>query len=76
MTAPEEIHNVSNSQLSVARHFGGCRYAGASYHYDASGDVLVRMDIWLAKIKEESAAGKAAREDEKAKWLALQEALF
>jgi outer membrane protein W len=76
LTAPEEIHNVSHTQLSVARHFGGCRYAGATYHYDANHDVLVRMDVWLARIKEESAAGKAAREDEKAKWLALQNRLF
>ena len=76
MKAPEEIHGISNSQLSVARHFGGCRYAGASYHYDAIRDALVRMDIWLARIKEDSAAGKAAREAEKAKWLAMQSALF
>lgn len=76
MQAPEEIHNVSNSQLSVARHFGGCKFQGAAYHYDASRDVLVRRDVWLARIKEESAAGKAARDAEKAKWLALQERLF
>lgn len=76
MKSPEEIHNVSHSQLSVARHFGGCKFQGATYHYDASRDVLVRMDVWLVRIKEESAAGKAAREDEKAKWLALQAALF
>lgn len=76
MTAPQEIHNVSHTQLSVARHFGGCKFQGATYHYEASRDVLVRMDVWLARIKEESAAGKAAREDEKAKWLALQNRLF
>ena len=49
---------------------------GASYHYDASRDVLVRMDVWLARIKEESAAGKAARDAERAKWEALQAKLF
>lgn len=76
MKAPEEIHNISHSQLSVARHFGGCKYMGASYHYDASRDVLVRMDVLLARIKEESAAGNAARDAERAKWEALQAKLF
>lgn len=76
MNAPEEIHNVSHSQLSVARHFGSCRYAGVNYHYEASRDVLVRMDIWLSRIKEDSAAGRAAREAEKSKWMALQNKLF
>ena len=76
MSAPEIIYNISGSQMSPVRHFGGCRYAGASYHYDASRDALVRMDIWLARIKEDSAAGKAAREAEKANWLAMQAALF
>ena len=46
MKSPEEIHNISHSQLSVARHFGGCKYMGASYHYDASQDALIRMDVW------------------------------
>ena len=72
MKAPEEIHGISNSQLSVARHFGGCKYMGASYHYDSSQDALIRMDVWLKRMREDSAAGKAAREAEKAKWLALQ----
>ena len=76
MTAPEEIHGISNSQLSVARHFCGCKYMGASYHYDASQDALIRMDVWQKRMHEDSAAGKAAREAEKANWLAMQSALF
>lgn len=76
MTAPEEIHGVSNTQLSVARHFGGCKFQAASYHYDASRDVLVRMDVWQKRMHEDSAAGRAARAAEKAKWEALRGGLF
>ncbi len=76
MKAPEEIHSISHGQLSVARHFGGCKYMGASYHYDASKDVLIRMDVWKKRMHEDSAAGKAARDDERAKLEALQAKLF
>lgn len=76
MKAPEEIHGVSNSQLSVARHYGGCKYAGAYYHYDASQDALIRKDVWFARMKSAHADGKAARAAEKAKWLELQAGLF
>lgn len=76
MKAPEEIHGISNSQFSVARHFGGCRYAGASYHYCAADDALIRMDVWQKRMHEDSAAGRAARDAERAKWEALQCSLF
>ena len=76
MKAPEEIHGISNSQLSVARHFGGCKYMGASYHYDASQDALIRMDVWQKRMHEDSAAGKAARDADRSKWEALQAKLF
>lgn len=74
--APEEIHNVSYNQLSVARHFGGCKFQGASYHYDSSRDALIRMDVWQSRMREESAAGEAARAADKAKWEAMQGWLF
>ena len=76
MKAPEEIHGISNSQFSVARHFGGCKYMGASYHYDATKDALIRMDVWQKRMREDSADGKAARDAELAKWEALQCSLF
>lgn len=37
--APEEIHHVTQSIFSIARHFGGCKAFGASYTYDQSQDV-------------------------------------
>ena len=76
MSSPEEIHNISGSQMSPVRHFGGCKYMGASYHYDASQDALIRMDVWQKRIHEDSAAGRAARDAERAKWAALQCSLF
>lgn len=76
MSAPEIIYNISGSQMSPVRHFGGCRYAGASYHYCAADDTLVRMDVWQKRMHEDSAAGKAARDAERAKWEALQSQLF
>ena len=76
MKSPEEIHNVRNSQLSIARVYGGITYNGHHYHYDASRDALIRQDIWLARMKSAHADGKAARAAEKAKGLALQGGLF
>ena len=35
MNRPERIYNVSQTQLSVARFYGGCKFQGADYHYDA-----------------------------------------
>ena len=76
MSAPEEIHNVSHTQLSVARHYGGCKYQGVSYHYDPERDALVRMDVWLARIKEGGAEAKRIADAEREKWLAAQGSLL
>lgn len=51
---PERYCNVSNSQLSIARYYGGITVNGAEYKYDKVSDTLVRNDIWQldeAKIK-------------------------
>lgn len=55
----EIITGALNSQLSVARHFGGCEFNGAQYtwRYDAPPEfhgVLLRNDIMLntAQLKE------------------------
>lgn len=76
MKTPAEIHNVSNSQLSVARYYGGINYNGQHYHYDASQDALIRQDIWFARMQKAHADGKAARATERDKWLAVQGGLF
>lgn len=63
MNQPEEIHNVSMSQLSIARHYGGCKFNGVSYTYDPTRDVLIRDDVLKRRAKEERAnrKGKGAK---------------
>ena len=76
MDRPERIYNVSQTQLSVARHYGGCKFNGADYHYDAASDTLTRMDVWKARCassKEESA--KSAK-DEREKWMDVQQSFI
>ncbi len=45
--APERIYNWLDSQLSIARHYGGCKYNGADYviAYNEEGQPLVRADL-------------------------------
>ncbi len=76
MSAPEEIFHVSRSQLSIARHYGGCKYQGVSYHYDEERDALVRLDVWQARIKEGGAEAKRIADAEREKWMAAQGSLL
>ena len=76
MTAPEEIHHVSQSQFSVARHFGGCSYMGQSYIYDAGQDRLIRRDVYLARLKQGKAEAKALRDAERQRWMEAQKTLI
>ena len=49
---PERIYNWLDSQLSIARHYGGCNFNGADYviAYNEEGQPLVRADL-LKKLK-------------------------
>jgi hypothetical protein len=38
------IENVSNSQLSIARYYGGLNLNGIEYIYEAKTDRLIRND--------------------------------
>jgi hypothetical protein len=73
MSTPEKIFNVSQSQFSVARYYGGCTFNGASYHYDAESDTLTRMDVWLESVSSDKRAGKSAAKAEREKLKKLQE---
>jgi len=68
MNRPEEIHHVSQSQFSVARHYGGCTFSGAHYTYDAERDVLVRDDILQSRRAKNESQAKAWAEAERKKW--------
>ena len=71
--APDRIYGVSHSQFSVARYYGGCKYAGKSYHYDANTDSLVRMDIWRNQIAKADKLAKDYEQKEREKWKAAQD---
>jgi hypothetical protein len=43
--APYAIHGVMNTQLSIARHYGGITYQGEGYTYIPESDELVRNDV-------------------------------
>jgi hypothetical protein len=50
---PVEIyHNISNTQLSVARHYGGCTINGESYTYNPTDDTLVLTSSLKKKTKK------------------------
>lgn len=66
---PYGVAGVSDTQFSVARHYGGCTYNGQHYVYLPLTDELIRHDVlqWLAKKereqrKAERKAGKALQE--------------
>lgn len=48
---PWQIFGVSRSQLSIARHYGGCKYNGHGYTYDPSDDSLTRDDVLDEAVK-------------------------
>jgi hypothetical protein len=51
--APERIYGWLDSQLSIARHYGGITYNGCEYLIDYSDpqEPLVRQDIKKGKRK-------------------------
>ena len=46
MRTPERFYHVSQGQLSVTRHYGGCTFNGHEYLYDPTTDTLMRADVW------------------------------
>ena len=72
MNAPERFYNVSQSQLSIARHYGGITFNGAEYIYDAASDTLTRMDVWKARCASSKEAAVEAAQAERDKWTQAQ----
>ena len=54
---PFGISGVSNSQFSIARHYGGITYSGESYTYLPKTDELIRNDVlkWQSNQAKKSA---------------------
>lgn len=59
----ERIYNWQNSQMSIARFYGGLTYQGHSYaiSFNEDGQPLVRADVLKAEAKARKAAAKAQR---------------
>ena len=72
--APERIYHWLDSQLSIARFYGGIHFRGASYviAFNEPGQPLVRKDVLAREAKARKAADKA----EKAQAATLQESLI
>lgn len=53
MTEPNRIYGWLNSQLSIARHYGGCEINGRSYaiRYDLEGQPLEEI-VKKPKVKK------------------------
>lgn len=64
MNPVEIYHNISHTQMSIARHYGGLTVNGSTYEYDAEQDRLIRSDI--AKRDEKLKAS------ERKKWIEQQ----
>jgi len=45
MNPIKEYHNISYSQLSIARHYGAIDVNGSRYYYYPNEDKLVREDV-------------------------------
>lgn len=56
---PYGMTNVSMTQLSIARHYGGCRFQGEDYIYLPTTDELIRHDVLRWQRKQKRAAKTA-----------------
>ena len=61
--APERIHNWQDSQLSIARFYGGIHFRGARYviAFNEPGQPLVRKDVLAREAKERKAEDRAVK---------------
>lgn len=69
---PERICHVSQTQFSVARHYGGCTLNGRSYIYDPTTDTLVRADVHAQERGEAKRAKQEAARAAKERRLAAE----
>ena len=67
--APERIYGWLDTQMSIARHYGGLKYMGHYYYvaYKEDKQPLVRADAFKREEAEAKAREKAERHAAKAK---------
>lgn len=71
---PERIHGWLDTQLSIARFYGGCTFEGVRYviDYESEGHPLVRADILEAEARSKKLSLKAERAKEKMRSIQAQ----
>ena len=64
---PERIYGWLDSQLSIARHYGGLTYQGHIYHIDylTKGEPLVRVDVLAREDKVRKERAKQINDEAK-----------
>lgn len=69
INAPEKIYNWIETQLSIARFYGGCKYGGHTYTIDMNDPAypLVRADVLLAEKRQAVQDKTTRRKDESAR---------
>lgn len=77
-SAPDRIWGWRDSQLSIARHYGGCTFQGFIYVIDevTEGNPLVRMDVITRENKAKAQAAKQARAQARAEAGDKQKEIF
>lgn len=65
MTHPERYYNVSKTQMSIARHYGGMKVNGRAYTYDPTTDTLVRDDVVRREAKAKRKTTKKSKGTDK-----------
>jgi hypothetical protein len=65
VTTPEKIYHWLNTQLSIARHYGGCDYNGRHYiiDIDDADQPLVREDVYKREYAQKKLDAKRRRDD-------------
>ena len=43
---PPKFYRISQTQMSIARHYGGIVFNGKQYIYNPIDDTLTREDVW------------------------------
>ena len=73
MNAPEKIYGWLDSQLSVARFYGGIKFQGHLYVIDMADpkQPLVRQDIVKAEKLAERKTKRQLKKDDEEKWRRL-----
>ena len=75
---PERIYHWLDSQLSVARFYGGLKYQGFDYliALHEKDTPLVRVDVLRREAKAGKEKAKAQAQAEKEHWMRAQESLL